>query len=309
MAEEPAPAAQVRLPATPRLTPNAAIPETPPVVFALPDLPPVFEAKAVDLYCSGFITTRAISSDLNVLAKFPVSESVIATEGNYIYLSRGANSGIATGDLFTAVRSTRKINSTRESVGELGLHYLEVGQMRAVMVQPEFSMARVLHSFDGIEVGDLTVAFNEIAFPKLPSDRPFDSMMPGNGKTTGAIAMARGTLSNSGSSLFGETTVVPGVAGDRLGGIAGGVASEGQVVYIDLGDQDGIQTGDLFLIYRLLDTNSPLHPLSKEAVRLIGGQRQVVGELVVLKVEEQAAAALVAFTSGGVFSGDSIELR
>ena len=307
--EEPAPAAQVRLPARPRLTPDAAIPEVPPVVFTLPDLPPVFEVKAVDLYCSGFITTREISSDLNVMAKFPVSESVIATEGDYVYLSRGANSGIATGDLFTAVRSTRKVNSTRESVGELGLHYLEVGQMRAVMVQPEFSMARVLHSCDGIEVGDLTIAFNEIAFPELPSNRPFDSMMPSNGKTTGAIAMSRGTLSNSGSPLFGGTTVVPGVAGGRLGGIAGGMVSEGQVVYIDLGDQDGIRTGDLFLIYRPMDTSSPLHPLPKAAARLIAGQRQVVGELVVLKVEERAAAALVTFTSGAVFSGDSIELR
>ncbi len=306
---EPEPVAQVQLPATPQLTPDAAIAETPPVVFALPDLAPVFEVKAIDLYCSGFITMREISPDLNVMAKFPLTESVIASEGDYVYLSRGANSGIATGDLFTAVRATRMVTSTRENVGELGRHYLEVGQMRAVMVQPEFSMARVLHSCDGIEVGDLTVAFDEIAFPELPSDRPFDSMMPSNGKTTGAIAISRGTLSNSGSPLFGGTTVVPGVAGGRLGGIVRGVVSEGNVVYIDLGDRDGIQTGDLFLIYRPLETNSPLHPLSQEAVRLLAGQRQVVGELVVLKVEERSAAALITFASGAVFSGDSVELR
>ena len=305
---EPEPVAQVRLPATPQLTAEAIL-NTPPVIFALPDLPPVLEVKAVDIYCSGFITTREISPDLNVMAKLPVTESVIATEGDYVYLSRGANSGITTGDLFTAVRATRKVRSTRESVGELGQHCLEVGQMRAVMVQPEFSMVRVLHSCDGIEIGDMTVSFNAIDFPELPSDRPFDSMMPSNGKTTGAIAMSRGTLSNSGSPLFGGTTVVPGVAGGRLGGIAGGVVSEGQVVYIDLGDRDGIQTGDLFLIYRPLDTSSPLHPLPQEAARLLSGQRQVVGELVVLKVDELSAAALITFTSGAVFSGDLIELR
>jgi len=190
------PAAQVRLPATPQLTPDAAIPETPLVVFALPGLPPVSEVKAVDLYCSGFITTRGISSDLNVMAKFPVTESVIATEGDYVYLSRASNSRIATRDHLATVRATRKVNSTREDVGELGRHYLEVGQIRAVMVQPEFSMARVFHFCNGIEVGDMKVAFDEIAFPELPSDRPLDSMMPSNGKTTGAIATSRGTLLN-----------------------------------------------------------------------------------------------------------------
>ena len=305
---EPEPVAPVRLPVTPRLTPEAT-PETPLVVFDLPDLPPVFEVKAVDLYCSGFITSREISSDLHVMAKFPVSESVIATEGDYVYLSRGANSGIATGDLFTAVRPTRNVRSTRENIGDLGRHYLESGQMRAVMVQPEFSMARVLHSCDGIEVGDTAVPFNAIDFPELPSDRPFSSMMPSNGKTTGAIAIARGVLLNSGSSLFGETTLIPGVAGGRLGRTSRGLAAEGQIVYIDLGDRDGVQTGDLFLIYHPQDTMSPIHPISNEAARLLADQRAVVGELVVLKVEERSAAALITFTANGVFSGDLIELR
>ena len=305
---EPEPVAQVRLPATPQLTPESA-PAPPPVIFELPDLSPVSEVKAIDLYCSGFITTREIPSDLNVMAKYPITESVIAAEGDYVYLSQGSDSGIASGNLLAAVRATREISSTRESVGELGMHYLEIGQMRAVMVQPEFSMARVVHACDGIEIGDTIVAFEEIDFPELPTGRPFNSMMPSTGKTTGAIVMSRDTLLNSGSPLFGGTTVVPGVSGGRLGGISGGVVAEGQVVYIDLGDRDGIETGNLFLIYRPLGTDSPLHPLSGEAARLLAGQREVIGELVVLKVEERSAAALITFTSGAVFAGSSIELR
>ncbi len=189
------------------------------------------------------------------------------------------------------------------------MHYLKIGQMRAVMVQPEFSMARVVHACDGIEIGDTIIAFEEIDFPELPADRPFNSMMPSTGKTTGAIVMSRDTLLNSGSPLFGGTTVVPGVSGGRLGGISSGVVAEGQVVYIDLGDRDGIQTGNLFLIYRPLNADSPLHPLSGEAARLLAGQREVIGELVVLKVRERSATALITFTSGAVFAGSSIELR
>ncbi len=54
---------------------------------------------------------------------------------------------------------------------------------------------------------------------------------------------------------------------------------------------------------------SPIHPISNEAARLLADQRAVVGELVVLRVEERSAAALITFTANGVFSGDLIELR
>ena len=314
-APEPEPARQVRLPTTPRLTSDALSgPE--PIVFDFPEARRVSEIKPVDLYCSGFITTREISPDFNVMAKYPVTESVVATEADYVYINQGSNAGIETGEVFTAVRATRDVSSTRvrrlgryAPVGELGTHYLEMGQLQTVMVQPGFSMARVVHSCGGIEVGDTIVGFQEIDFPELPSGRPFSSTMPSSGKTTGTIAISRDTLSNSASPIFGGTTTVPGVRSSRLGSLSGGVVSDGQIVYIDLGSRDAVQTGDIFLIYRLFNTNSPLFELSDEAKALLAGQREVIGELVVLKVEELSATALVTYASRGVSVGDFVELR
>ena len=312
---EPEPVRQVRLPATPRLT-SDALPGPEPIVFDLPEARRVSEIKTVDLYCSGFITTREISPDLNVMAKYPVTESVIATEADYIYLNQGSNAGIETGEVFTAVRATRDVSSPQvrrlgryAPVGKLGKHYLEMGQLQTVMVQPGFSMARVVHSCGGIEVGDTIVGFQEIDFPELPSGRPFSSTMPSTGKTTGTIAISRDTLSNSGSLIFGGTTVVPGVGSSRLGPLSGGVVADGQIVYIDLGSRDEVQTGDIFLIYRLLNTNSPVFRLSDEAKALLAGQREVIGELVVLKVEELSATALITYAARGVSVGDFVELR
>jgi hypothetical protein len=226
-----------------------------------------------------------------------------------VYINRGSDAGISNGDLFTALRRTRSVRSTRDRVGDLGVHYLELGQMQVVMTQAGFSMARIVQACDAIEVGDTIVAFETIDFPELPENRPINAMLPSSGKITGAIAITRDTLSNVGSAIYNNGITETGVSGGRLGGVSLGVAAEGQIVYIDLGNRDGVQTGDLFLVYRPLGNDTPLFQLSDEARELLEGQREVIGELVVLKVEERAATALITFSSGGLSPGDPIELR
>jgi hypothetical protein len=93
------------------------------------------------------------------------------------------------------------------------------------------------------------------------------------------------------------------------GNISLGFVGEGQIVYIDLGDRDGVRPGDMFLIYRPLNFDSRLYEVAGEAARLLAGEREVVGDLVVIKVRERAATALATFTSDGVSPGDLVELR
>ena len=308
-APEPEPDQAPRFVQLPSLTDPVPDAVSSPAPFDLPELRRAPVVKAGDLYCSGFVTTRQISLDSKVMAKFPGTEGAIATETEYVYLSRGSASGVSPGDRFTAVRPTRRVESTRDDVGDLGRHYLEVGQLEVVMAQPEFAMARIVHACGGIEVGDAIVEFQEIDFPELPGNRPFGPMMPSSGKITGAIAAGRDVLANSGSPVFGSTTVVPGVVSSHLAGISMGVVGESQIVYIDLGQRDGVEPGDIFLIYRPLDLDSRLFDVGEEVSSMLAAQRNVVGELIVLKVEERAATALVTFSSHGVAAGDLIELR
>ena len=280
-----------------------------PAPFDLPENQQSPMVKATDLYCSGFVTTREISADSKVTAKFPGMEGAVSADTEYVYLSRGSASGVSPGDLFSAVRPTRRVESTRENVGDLGRHFLEVGQMEVVLAQPEFAMARIVHACDGIEIGDFIVEFNEIDFPELPASRPFSAMMQSSGKVTGAIAASRTVLANSGSTLFGGANALSGVSSSHLAGLSLGMVGDSQIVYIDLGQQAGVQTGDIFLIYRPLDLDSRLYDVGDDVASMLASQRNVIGELVVLKTEERSATALVTFASDGVVAGDLIELR
>ena len=279
-------------------------------VFDLPEATSAPEVKATDLYRAVFITTDIVSGDFSVLAKAPgtSTESLYVVSGDYAHLNQGSNAGIQPGSLYSAVRPTLEIDSPREQVGELGRHYPEVGQLETVTVAPEFSMARAVHTCDAIGTGDTLVAFNPIDFPELPSDRPFSPTNPSSRNTMGAIVGAQSVLLLIHPSL-GASAGLAGIESSRLASFTAGVSAEGAIVYIDLGERDGIQSGNLFLIYRPLDLDNRFSSVSREADRLLSGQRQVIGELVEIKVEEQAAAALVTFASDGVSWGDLIELR
>jgi hypothetical protein len=278
-------------------------------VFQAEERPEVPEVKASDLYCSGFVTTQNLSGSPEVMAMFSDGERILSTEGHYVYVRQGAADGLRPGDLMTVIRPTRNVNSTRDNVGRLGRHYLELGHLRAVTVQAEFSLARVINSCDSIEVGDQVVDFEAIDFPELPRNRPFSSQLPRTGNITGAIAVSRDALSNSKSPTMGGTGKTAGSRSSHLRELTGGVTSEGQIVYVDLGAGDGIEAGNIFLIYRPLDFSNRLFDIDGEARRLLADERIVIGELVVLKVEERAATALITFSSTGVVPGDLVELR
>jgi hypothetical protein len=91
-----------------------------PLDLKLPPSRRIPEVKVSDLYCSGFVTTTEISRDLNVLAKFPGAVSMMVVEAEYVYLSQGASDGVTSGEIFTAVRPTRSVRSTREGIGTWG---------------------------------------------------------------------------------------------------------------------------------------------------------------------------------------------
>ena len=305
---EPRPIRPVRLSATPRLTDTAA-PAPPPIGFDLPDPIPVPEVKDADLYCSGFVTTRNLSSDLNVTAMFPGTASAMAGETDYVYVSEGSAAWIEAGQVLSVVRPTMAVRSPREMVGDLGMHYLVLGQLRVVLVQSDFSLSRVINSCDSIETGDTIVGFRLIDFPELLKNRPFSPAMRSSGKITGAIAMSQAVLANAASPVFGTSSRLPGLEGTHLSHLSLGLVAEGQIVYIDLGDRDGVKTGDIFLIYRPLTFDNSLYDFSSKAVQVLGTERQVIGELIVLKVEESAATAIITFASNGVSAGDLVELR
>ncbi len=293
----------------PNLTPEPDVSEAP-IVFDPPPVPAAPTVKTTDLYCSGFISANAITGTPAVIARAPgtSTEGYFAVRGDYVYIDRGASDGVQPGDRFTAIRPTRDVDSPRDRVGDLGRHYLEIAQLETVTVQNNFAMARIMNSCDGLGIGDSLIPFAEITVPEPEAGREFSATMRGSGEVTGAVAAAL-SLHMSIDKEFGTSTGIAGRSSENgPGRLSAGVSGEGEIVYIDLGTRDGIEAGDVMLISRPIAVDQFGH-ISGETARLLAAQRKVFGELIVLKVQERAATALVTYSEDAVSRGDLVEPR
>jgi hypothetical protein len=272
---------------------------------------PTPEVKFEDLYCSGFVRHSHVSHDLKVIAKFDPAGGVLAVETEYVYLSQGSRNGIAVGNMYSVIRPTKHLSNQYGRTHEerdLGKHYLDIAQIRVVLTQPEFSLARVLRTCaDAVDPGDILMPFQQIAFTQPPRPRPFSPTMQTPGELTGAIVSSKDVLLNFGSS-FHVTRQIPGVHNGYLGPLERGVASEGTIVYIDIGQNKGVCPGDLFIVYRYVDEDNRIDNLPREAEKLEHA-RIAIGELVIVKVDERAATALVTYSTTGLTMGDEVERR
>jgi LysM domain len=269
------------------------------------------EVKEDDLYCSGFVRLAALSHDLQVIGKFNDDLSVFATDSEYVYISRGSQEGIAAGMSYEVIRPTRTVTNTEgrtKAERDLGMHYLEIGQVNVILTQPAFSLAKVVRNCgDPVEVGDIMIPFQRIDLPPLPKPRPFNAVIGATADVKGSVVITKNALLNYGSvmKLSGE---IPGVTSSHLGPLSRGVASEGVVVYVDVGQNVGVKPGDLFIVYKSMRPMNGLYPLPHDAKR-VQDARAAVGEIVILKVNEKASTALVTYASEVISQGDLVERR
>jgi hypothetical protein len=271
---------------------------------------PVLEVKDSDLYCSGFIRMAEVPRDLKIIGVFGTDGGALASEGDYIYLSQGSEDGVANGSMYRVVRPTRQIEKqegrTRRQ-RELGMHYLDVAQVVVVVAQPDFSLARVYRSCDVVELGDWVMPFEVLEAPVVPTPRTFGPFMTVTGDIKGSIVTTLGTLLNFGT-VFKGTSIVPGVQSGDLAALEKGIAFEGTVVYIDVGEQDGVRVGDQFIVFQRTNLDNRLYTLPEET-RLLRQERRAVGELIVLKTGERASTALVTYAADALSAGDPVERR
>jgi hypothetical protein len=297
----------------PRQVPPPVPPPPPPAqtVLIVDEQKPVSQIKFEDLYCSGSVQTTLAPADLKIVTKFDPAGSVLATETEYVYLSQGSENGVATGNMYQVIRPTKtltNLNGRTKAERDLGMHYLDVAQLRVVLAQPDFSLARVIHTCaDAVDPGDLLVPFQRIAIAEPQRPRSFNALMTTTSGIRGSIVSTKDVMLNFGSS-FKVSGQIPGVRGGHLGPIERGVASEGTIVYIDAGQNKAVKPGDVFIAYRSVDVDPRLYNLPKEVSKL-STTRTAIGELVVVKVGERAATALVTYSSDGLSLGDVVERR
>lgn len=276
-----------------------------------------------NLYCAGYIQTAPVNTDFEVVGANDEREQNIYFENDYIYISRGASSGVKVGDMFAVTRPRGQFRTRFSNKRKLGIYVEEVGAVEVVKVKSDVSVARVTTSCDNFLLGDLLQPIPARVSPLFQQRPVLDLFAEPTGKTQGRIVLAR----DGRESLSAE-----------------------QIVYIDLGAEDNVSVGDYFTIYRPLGTGGVINSdqpeslsarddgfqsetyrggkFSNQAPRKRGseangrivtrrdakrgrpnGLRKVVGELVILNVKERTATAVITRNAQEIHTGDRVELQ
>jgi len=276
-----------------------------------------------NLYCAGYISPAKVNTNYEIVGAENEQEQFIYAQGQFIYISVGADKGVKVGDMFAVVRPRAKFRSEFSRKGNLGIFVQEVGAIEVVKVKSTVSVARVTTSCDNFLLGDLLQPVPQRVSPMFTQRPALDLFAEPSGKVAGRIVMARDNLE---------------------------MLSREQIVYIDLGAEDNVKVGDYFTIFRPLGEGNLFisdedeitaardkgfqsseykgGTISNNAPRKSGdeadgkivttekakenrpkGLRKVVGELVIVNVKERTATAVIVRTAQEIHTGDMVELQ
>jgi hypothetical protein len=268
-------------------------------------------SRGTDVYCTGYIADAMPSTDLQIVGAEQENMKVTFAQGDVVFLNRGRGAGIQPGAAYFIIRplGAFKHPFTKK---KMGYYVREVGLLRVLDVHDQTSTAQILVSCDTVEFGDLLKPYEEVATPAARDARPLPRYSEGANDTRGQIIMSPG---------FHEHL------------------SANRVVFVDLGRQENVRPGDYFTIYRPTGPTEGITRTPKDNVvlqrdkdfgsdRYHGGEyavqatakplekilkdrppipRKVLGEMVVVKVENHTCVAMITRTTAEVTVGDFVE--
>ncbi len=276
----PAPAsAPAPVDSQPALIPAAARPAPPPV------------ALYTDLYCSGFFSGEKLSPIAAVIGGEGSEHQALFSDEDIIFLSKGTIAGIKPGDELQIVRQDNSFGKwgsqfhPAKSKSRYGYYYIDVGRARVLFAQENSATARVIFACSEISVDDQAVPAEDRISPPRREAVAFDKFAPPSGKTHGQIFMTKEFLTEVG---------------------------DGHVVFVDLGHKENVQVGDYFRISRpFTKKNMSLFNIDdyRKHRESFAEVRKVVGEAVVLRVDEKTSTCLVTYSAEDITLGDDVELE
>lgn len=265
-----------------------------------------------DVYCAGIVTTESVPHDTYVITGEQSNNKITFDEGDLVYINKGGAQGARVGDEFQAVRPIKDpygIEWTKWQnaiMKKMGTVWEDEARLRVIVVQQNVSIAQVEHSCQYVQRGDVVLPFTERQIPLLKSGEKFDRFAPPDGKALAMIISSKNFQSQVG---------------------------RGDIVYVNLGNLQGVRVGDYFRVFRYQGTqhetayqtsNYAFDAESGTAVPDIGiygfgaapkkwnwsnVPREVLGEGLVLRTGPNSSTVLLTFTLREVYAGDYVELE
>ncbi len=191
------------------------------------------------LYCAGYVETGTVNYRNEIVGAENEQEKNIYAQNDYVFISMGADKGVKVGDMMSVIRPRGKVETKWTDKKNLGFYVQEIGAVEIVNVKSETSVGRVTSSCDNLILGDLVQPTATRTSPVFRQRPALDRFSDSTGKANGRIFMARDNR-----ELLGRE----------------------QIVYIDLGAENNVKTGDYLTIYRALGSGNILDDLPAESV-------------------------------------------
>ena len=258
-----------------------------------------------ELNCAGYFTRKTVETGLIIQSSEEVGFKNEFGAGDYVYLNKGKDAITAPGGLYMVLRPVKDVDQTDIFPGQklmlkqMGRLYAEIARIEVAVLHAHSATARIISSCESVLTGDIAVPYNAKAAPAYKSPKFTDRFAPSSGKAMGLIAAAKGF--------------------DHWLG-------EGRIVYLNMGSAQGLQAGSYLRVVRPYrgggnaDFSDAVasYPTEMDGVSLARKMtpaeeatlpREVLGEVMVLKVEEGSATGIITYSRAEVAVGDGVELE
>jgi hypothetical protein len=224
----------------------------------IPSLLPAYEE--VSIQCAGYVADKE-DERLKVIGseEGPGGKIALAT-GDIVYINGGTDDGVSPGDMYYVQRRTKKVSG--------GWNILRTGWVTVLATQERSAIAEITQACIDVHMEDYLLPFEQIPVPLIPTRREVATRLtPETGKIRGEIV----------ASIEEVLTL-----------------GQGNLVGLNVGEQDGVIPGNIFTIFRYLYK---------------GVQRKMLGELVILTVREKTSTAKIINSYDYIVEGDLVELK
>lgn len=193
------------------------------------------------LYCAGYIRHQTLPHMPEIVGALEEQEQRRFADGDVVYINAGSQQGIKEGQNFQIIRPRGDVKGVhKHKSGFLGTYIQEVGQLQVFKVRENTSAAQITFTCDTALLGDLLTPVPDRESPLRRTYANLDIYAAPSGKQTGRLMMAKDNRE---------------------------MVASNDVVYIDLGSEDQVKTGDYLTIYRPLGTGNITRVDNEEMAR------------------------------------------
>jgi hypothetical protein len=254
-----------------------------------------------DVYCSGMFTKEHVPNSFQVISGDESTTRLTFTDGDYVYLNRGASKGVKVGDVFLVMRPIHDVNQVEwfagqdRIMGSMGQWWEDEGRITVADVQQNTSVAKVTDACTSLYRGDIVLPFVERPVPQLKSETAFNRFAPPSGKKRGMIVASKNFRIQVGQQ---------------------------QIAYVNLGSNQGLKVGDYLRVFRYEGNNGQFVYQTGDVATSVPGYgsasghyadkslpREVLGEAVVIRATPNASTVMVTYSIRELYVGDYCEIE